>query len=262
MRYRKNIFRDKTFLTMAGVTVLAVAAIAGGVMLNNSETQPETSQIADLNENNDKDSTLSTNDIAANNGATKSTKEYGTDSDLTNNSSEDETTTSGESEASENQQSGEDNVNEAGAGVSGFSFSADSTLVWPVETNDIIIDYSPDATVYFATLDKYKTSNAISIRSEVGTPVYAAASGTVCDIGYNEEIGNSISLDLGSDYTLQYGQIKDIQVSEGDVVSEGDLLCYVADPTKYYSVEGPNLYLKLTLGDTTVDPLDYLDFKE
>ena len=227
MRYRKNIFRDKTFLTMAGVTVLAVAAIAGGVMLNNSETQPETSQIADLNENNDKDSTLSTNDIAANNGATKSTKEYGTDSDLTNNSSEDETTTSAESEASENQQSGDDNVNEAGAGVSGFSFSADSTLVWPVETNDII-----------------------------------AASGTVCDIGYNEEIGNSISLDLGGDYTLQYGQIKDIQVSEGDVVSEGDLLCYVADPTKYYSVEGPNLYLKLTLGDTTVDPLDYLDFKE
>ena len=45
------------------------------------------------------------------------------------------------------------------------------------------------------------------------------------------------------------------------MVAEGDLLCYVANPTKYYSVEGPNLYLRLTNGEAAVDPLDYLDFE-
>lgn len=257
MRYRKNIFKDKTFLAMAGVTVLAIAAIAGGVMLNNSTDQPETNYIADLNQNTDDD-----DDMAANNGATKATK----DNTLKNTVADNETTPH-ESATPSNTNVNEDEtvpgeLSEAGVNVSGFSFSADSTLIWPVETNDIIIDYSPDSTIYFATLDKYKTSNAISIRSAVDTPVYAAADGTVCDIGYNEEIGNSVSLDLGDNYVLQYGQIKDIQVQEGNVVKEGDLLCYVANPTKYYTVEGPNLYLKLNSGDSTVDPLDYLDFKE
>ena len=256
MRYRKNIFKDKSFLAMAGVSVLALAAIAGGLMLHNSSDEPETQHIADLNDDDG-------SDIVANNDATKATKENNNENKTTSskdaNSSEEETTKAAAPENSSEQTAGE--LSEAGANVSGFTFAADSTLIWPVETNDIIIDYSPDSTIYFPTLDKYQTSDAIAIRSDIGTPVYASAPGTVCDIGYNEEIGNSISLDLGNDYTLQYGQIKDIQVEEGDVVKEGDLLCYVANPTKYYSVEGPNLYLKLTVGDTTADPLDYLDFE-
>lgn len=266
MRHRRNLFRDKGFLAMAGVTVLALAAIAGGSLINHSSNEPDTSKIADLNDD---------KNIAANNDATKATKDnedniQNQTSGYTDKTPAKNTIDTSEKETSEqetptNSLSSDNSdafgeLSEAGVSVSGFTFTADSTLIWPVETNDIIIDYSPDSTIYFPTLDKYKTSDAVSIRSAVGTPVYASAAGTICDIGYNEEIGNSVSLNLGSGYTLQYGQIKDIQVEEGDVVSEGDLLCYVASPTKYYAVEGPNLYLKLTSDGTSVDPLDYLNF--
>lgn len=267
MRYRKNIFKDKSFLAMTGVSVLAIAAIAGGVLLQkqNDSAEPESRYIADLNgdeSGNQKDSAgkeTDSGDIAANNGAHKVTEDNTEEPQSTDDSSGENAS---EPSASEEVTTGSGELSEAGIGVSQFNFSAESTLVWPVETNDIIVEYSPDATIYFATLDKYKTSDAIAIRSEVGTPVYAAAPGTICDIGYNEEIGNNISLDLGSGYTLQYGQIKDIQVSEGDIVSEGDLLCYIAAPTKYYSVEGPNMYLKLSDSEGSVDPLDYLDYKD
>lgn len=250
MRYRKNILRDKSFLAMAGITVLAVAAIAGGMMLskNSTENETESSYIADLNE---------TDNMVANNEPTKSP---GKSTSANQQSSGSETTASEAATTVAEAESTSGSVSEAGANVSPFFFSVDSKLIWPVETTDIVIEFSPDSTIYFPTLDKYKTSDAISIRSQVDTPVYAASAGMVKDIGYNEEIGNSISLDLGNNYILQYGQIKDIQVAEGDSVKEGDLLCYVATPTKYYSVEGPNLYLKLSCDEKAVDPLDYLDY--
>ena len=53
---------------------------------------------------------------------------------------------------------------------------------------------------------------------------------------------------------------KDIQIEEGSAVSKGDLIGYISEPTKYYTVEGANLYLKLTNNGVAVDPLDYLNY--
>lgn len=272
MRHRKNIFRDKSFMVMAGVSVLALVGIGAGMLVQNNTKEPDSGYISDLNGNNqsgnteniigssEKNTENSKQDIAANNGAKKDNGSDKPTEEITAINNEEASTDNSLLTANE-EITDDSGSSEAGTGVSNLHFSAESTLVWPVETNDIILDFSPDSTVYFATLDKYKTNDSICIRSEVGTPVYAASAGIISDIGYNEEIGNSVSLALGDNYTLQYGQIKDIQVEEGDVVAEGDLLCYVANPTKYYSVEGPNLYLKLTNGEAAVDPLDYLDFE-
>ncbi len=254
MRYRKRIHRDKTFITMAAITVMATAAIVGGFVISESTSGNKTENIADLNETKEK----SSSDLAANSHDAKSTRD--TTPQQTTPSVRDT-----ENETTIDITNLEDDTNqnaEAGALVNGPSFTADSVLVWPVETNDVIIEYSPESTIYFATLDMYKTSDFICLRSEVGTPVYACADGIVDSIKYNEEIGNNITLNLGNNYMLTYGQIKDVQVDSGDVISEGDLICYVANPTKYYTVDGPNLFLKLTVDDKSVDPLDYLDFED
>ena len=97
------------------------------------------------------------------------------------------------------------------------------------------------------------------IQAEQGTPVCAPAEGIVLSIGTDEQIGHYLVLDIGDGYQVKLGQLKDIEVSEGDQVKEGDLLAYVAAPTKCYSVEGDNLYLELTEDGTPVDPLDYLN---
>ena len=51
-----------------------------------------------------------------------------------------------------------------------------------------------------------------------------------------------------------YGQLTDVAVSVGSYVDEGDILGYVAAPTKYYSLEGTNLYFALTKDGTPVNP--------
>ena len=66
-------------------------------------------------------------------------------------------------------------------------------------------------------------------------------------------------MNLGRGYELVYGQVKEACVHEGDRGAAGDVLGYVSEPTKYYSVEGPNLYFQLLKDGEPVNPLEYLE---
>jgi len=65
--------------------------------------------------------------------------------------------------------------------------------------------------------------------------------------------------DLGNGYELTYGQLTDITLAEGDAVSAGDIVGKVAKPTIYYSVEGSNVYFKLTKDGQPVNPLSRME---
>ncbi|MCI8402177.1 MAG: M23 family metallopeptidase [Lachnospiraceae bacterium] len=136
-------------------------------------------------------------------------------------------------------------------------FQEGSHIAWPVEGN-VILDYSMDSTIYFPTLKQYKCNPGILIQSEVGLPVEAAVRGVVTAVGSDEELGNFVVMDLGGEYSILYGQLKDVTVSVDQLVEAGEVLGYVAEPTKYYVVEGPNMYLEMRHQQDPVDPLDYI----
>ncbi len=48
----------------------------------------------------------------------------------------------------------------------------------------------------------------------------------------------------------------------GDSLKEGDLVGTVAEPTRYYSLEGPHLYLKMQKEKEPVNPMLYLRVNE
>ncbi len=139
-----------------------------------------------------------------------------------------------------------------------LDFTDSSRMAWPVRGN-VLLDYSMDSTIYFPTLKQYQCSPAIVIQGEVSDPVAAPADARVMALGVNEEIGNYVMLDLGNDYVAVCGQLKEIPVVENEYLEAGQILGYIAEPTKYYSVEGSNLYFELRRGGETVDPLDYLE---
>ncbi len=135
----------------------------------------------------------------------------------------------------------------------------DSTpLTWPV-AGTVLLDYSMDATVYFPTLDQYKYNPALIIGAQTGGQVVASAKGVVESIDVNEETGTTLTLNLGNDYELVYGQLKEVTAAVGDVVEPGQLLGYVSEPTKYYCEEGSNLYFGMKKSGEPVDPFLYLD---
>ncbi len=137
-------------------------------------------------------------------------------------------------------------------------FAAGERLVWPV-TGNVLIPYSMDKTVYFATLQQYKYNPALIVSAAEGDDISAVMSGTVTEVFYDEEIGNALTIDIGKGYEVTYGQLENISVGEGDYVKKGEVIGSIAAPTKYYSVEGANAYFALTLDGEAVDPMGPLE---
>lgn len=139
-----------------------------------------------------------------------------------------------------------------------LDFDESTILSWPIQ-GEVLMEYSMDKTVYFATLKQYKYNPGLLIQGEEGAMVYAGADGVVQSIAQNDELGLTVTIDLGNSYTVTYGQLKSLNVEEGAGVSDGSLIGLVASPTKYYSVEGDHVYMELKKDGQPIDPLDYLD---
>lgn len=129
---------------------------------------------------------------------------------------------------------------------------------WPLQGN-VIMNYSMDQTIYFATLDQYKYNPAVVIQAEVNTPVEAVAPGKITSVETSAETGTTVTVDLGDGYSAVYGQLKEIEWNSGDTVAAGDIIGYVSEPTKYYYVEGANLYFELLKDGAPVNPMEYLE---
>ena len=139
-----------------------------------------------------------------------------------------------------------------------LSFSAEDLILWPVDGN-VLLNYSMDQTVYFATLDQYKYNPALIISGEVGDEVMAAERGIVSSIEVDAQTGTTVTIEMGNGYEAVYGQLKEVPVKEGAYVKQGSIIGYLSEPTKYYSVEGCNLYFQILKDGEPVNPLEFLD---
>lgn len=269
MGYKRKIFSDKTILVAASVGVITISAIVGATLLDTSnDLNGDTPPIVDLSKNDE--STKANNE-----NVTKEMKDEGmavandedvnailptkggTEGESQKNNTDVSQETKLDKQEDEKQTQKQDD--KAVSGIAGLKFNQSSKILWPVE-GDVLIDFDMDNTVYFPTLDLYKCSDAVCVQAEAGTPVYAGCPCKVDEISYNTEIGNNVTVSMGDGYLLTYGQLKDVQVEKDSYLEEGDLIGYVGSPTKYYSVEGENLYMKMTHNGEPIDPLDYLNY--
>ena len=159
---------------------------------------------------------------------------------------------------SEDQADEATDVSASALNLATVNFSEDTLMEWPVNGN-VLLDYSMDQTIYFPTLDQFKCNPGIVIQAEVSDPVAAPANAKVLEVGSNEEIGNFVVLDLGNEYTATCGQLKEITAVPGEYLEAGQVFGYVAEPTKYYSVEGVNVFFELKHQEKAVDPLDQME---
>ncbi len=253
-----QMFKDKLFLVMLVLGLLTIVAAAGVVTMQKGDGQQNPymdMQSQDQFLAREEDTTLAGESDAQ--PAPQETKE------AVNEPNTDNAVQEQIYEANAQDDPYEEAAEPAGAGMDAahalmLDFSETRKLAWPVRGN-VVLDYSMDTTIYFPTLDQYKCNPGMVIQGEVSEPVYAPANARVVEAGVNEEIGNFLTLDLGNGYTAVCGQLKEVAAAEGEYLEKGQLLGYVAEPTKYYTVEGSNIYLQLKHGDESIDPLDYLE---
>ena len=139
-------------------------------------------------------------------------------------------------------------------------FNPENGIVWPIE-GTVLLDYSMDATIFFPTLQQYQYNPAMVLSGNVNDKVYFIAQGKITNIETNEETGCTVTQDLGDGYTAKYGQLKELTFEVGDIVEAGQVVGYVTEPTKYYSVEGSNVYFQLLKDGKPIDPKTVLPQK-
>lgn len=145
-----------------------------------------------------------------------------------------------------------------GIAAQNLNFTENSLMEWPVR-GTVLIDYNMNETVYYPTLDQYRVSPAIAVQAVEDAPVYAAADGQVLSVEQDACTGTTVTMEIGNGYQAVYGQLKDLTVEAGDSVKEGEVIGNINSPTKYYSVEGPNLYFAVKKDGVPVDPFEYLE---
>ncbi len=130
-------------------------------------------------------------------------------------------------------------------------------LMWPV-SGEVLMDFSMEQTIYFETLDQFKRNPAIVIAGQVDGEVLAAGRGIVQLIEERHDIGLTMTVDMGNGYQAIYGQLKDLRFEEGQLIEQGNVIGLVAEQTKYYSLEGVNVYFEMKKDGESINPESYL----
>lgn len=99
-------------------------------------------------------------------------------------------------------------------------------------------------------------NEGITIAAAEGTPIRAASGGEVAYVGSNvRDYGNMVIVRHPSGQLTSYAHAKEILVSKGDKVMNGDVLGYVGQSG---NAKSPQLHFAMREGDRAIDPLSKL----
>jgi len=139
---------------------------------------------------------------------------------------------------------------------SGTTPSSSSGLIKPIPGASIT---SPYGMRLHPILKIWKLHDGTDFGAGCGTPVHAAASGTVTEEYYNGGYGNRLFIDHGNVggrfMTTAYNHLSGYAVKVGQHVTQGQVIAYVG--TTGYST-GCHLHFMLWVNGTMVNPANYL----
>lgn len=101
----------------------------------------------------------------------------------------------------------------------------------------------------------YESHEGQDIEAEMGTPVTAAASGTVTIAGVQNGYGNVVYLDHGNGLQTRYGHLSRIDVEVGQHITRGEHLGLVGSTGRS---TGPHLHYEVRINNQPVNPRPYL----
>lgn len=107
-----------------------------------------------------------------------------------------------------------------------------------------------------ANQDARRFHPGIDIAAPLGTPVRAAAAGSVIRAGWDQQYGYVVGLDHGMGIETLYGHNSRLTVSPGQRVERGGLIGWVGSTGRSTS---PHLHFEVRKDGIPVDPRQYLD---
>ena len=108
----------------------------------------------------------------------------------------------------------------------------------------------------FGTTSNGERNDGINIATPMGTPIHAAASGTVSYSGDElKDYGNLLLIKHPGGYVTAYAHADQLLVRSGDTVTKGQVIGYAG---RTGDVSTPQLHFEIRHGTTPVNPGSYL----
>lgn len=95
----------------------------------------------------------------------------------------------------------------------------------------------------------------LDFAAEAGTPITAAAGGTVVYTGYRGDYGWMVEIDHGNGLTTRYAHASKVLVTAGQIVVPGERIALVGSTGRS---TGPHLHFEVLQSRTPVDPKRFL----
>lgn len=124
---------------------------------------------------------------------------------------------------------------------------------------ETVAAFSMDALQYSETLGDWRTHDGVDIAADAGTPVCAAASGTVLDVRDDDLMGTTVVLSHDGGCATIYANLQTMPTVEvGDYVTAGQVIGAVGRTALSESAEPTHLHFGVTKEGNFVDPEAYL----
>lgn len=105
----------------------------------------------------------------------------------------------------------------------------------------------------------YRFHSGLDVANRRGTPIFAAADGTVIRAQWNSGYGRVVEIDHGYGITTVYAHCNTLAVKRGDHVVKGRNIAAMGSTGRS---TGPHLHFEVRLDGNAVDPRDYLPRSE
>ena len=136
--------------------------------------------------------------------------------------------------------------------------SAGAPFVWPVQ-GEITVPYSVTALIYNQKMGDWRTSESVSIASELGTQVMAVSAGIVESVRMDDLGGMTVVIQHAGGLRSIYSNLASMPtVYEGDNVMTGEVIGSVGVTAPGETKDKPHLCFAMTLDGISVNPSEYL----
>ena len=127
---------------------------------------------------------------------------------------------------------------------------------------EVIMDYSMDCLCYNPTTRDWRTHNGMDFAAQAGTPVKAAAQGTVYTIYQDESMGTTIVIRHEDGYVTTYSSLSaDTAVSVGQTVTLGQTIGYAGTTALLETSLGDHVHFSVTCNGKPMDPEDFFELE-
>ena len=123
---------------------------------------------------------------------------------------------------------------------------------------DPIGAYAMDCLSYNETTRDWRVHNGVDYAAEAGTPVCAAADGTVYTTDEDDTLGYTVVIRHDGGYTTRYSSLdEELCVSPGDTVTLGQTIGYAGDSALVETVMGAHVHFSVSCQDQPMDPAEF-----